>query len=53
MIRRPPVKETQPTAYTARISFIRDYKYVRYVIDDAALVLAPDTAPPGEATADG
>jgi RNA polymerase sigma-70 factor (ECF subfamily) len=36
-----------------RISFIRDYKYVRYVIDDAELVLAPDTAPPGEATANG
>jgi RNA polymerase sigma factor (sigma-70 family) len=36
-----------------RISFIRDYKYVRYVIDDAELVLAPDTASPGEATADG
>jgi RNA polymerase sigma-70 factor (ECF subfamily) len=36
-----------------RISFIRDYKYVRYVIDDADLVLWPDTAPPGEATADG
>ena len=32
-----------------RISFIRDYKYVRYVIDDAELVLAPDT-PPAEAT---
>ena len=31
-----------------RISFIRDYKYVRYVIDDAELVFAPDTAPPGE-----
>jgi RNA polymerase sigma-70 factor (ECF subfamily) len=30
-----------------RISFIRDYKYVRYVIDDAELVLAPDTARPG------
>jgi hypothetical protein len=29
-----------------RISFIRDYKYVRYVIDDAELVLAPETAPP-------
>jgi RNA polymerase sigma factor (sigma-70 family) len=25
-----------------RISFIRDYKYVRYVIDDAELILAPD-----------
>jgi RNA polymerase sigma factor (sigma-70 family) len=36
-----------------RISFIRDYKYVRYVIDDAELVLAPDTARRGEATADG
>jgi RNA polymerase sigma-70 factor (ECF subfamily) len=36
-----------------RISFIRDYKYVRYVVDDAELILAPDTAPPGEATADG
>jgi RNA polymerase sigma factor (sigma-70 family) len=35
-----------------RITFIRDYKYVRYVIDDAELVLAPDTALPGEATAD-
>jgi RNA polymerase sigma factor (sigma-70 family) len=31
-----------------RISFIRDYRYVRYVVDDADLVLAPDTAPPGE-----
>jgi RNA polymerase sigma-70 factor (ECF subfamily) len=36
-----------------RISFIRDYKYVRYVIDDAELVLASDTAPPAEATAHG
>jgi RNA polymerase sigma-70 factor (ECF subfamily) len=25
-----------------RISFIRDYKYVRYVIDDAELILAPE-----------
>jgi len=33
------------------ISFIRDYKYVRYVINDAELVLAPDGAPPGEETA--
>ena len=31
-----------------RISFIRDYKYVRYVVDDAELVLAPVTAPPGD-----
>ena len=34
-----------------RISFIRDYRYVRYVIDDAELVLAPDTVPPSEGTA--
>jgi RNA polymerase sigma-70 factor (ECF subfamily) len=34
-----------------RISFIRDYKYVRYVIDDAELVLAPDAVPPGEGIA--
>jgi RNA polymerase sigma factor (sigma-70 family) len=31
-----------------RISFIRDYKYVRYVVDDAELILAPDVAPPGD-----
>jgi hypothetical protein len=31
-----------------RISFIRDYRYVRYVIDDAELVLAPDAPPPDE-----
>jgi RNA polymerase sigma-70 factor (ECF subfamily) len=36
-----------------RISFIRDYRYVRYVDDDAELVLAPDAAPPGEGTAHG
>ena len=36
-----------------RISFIHDYRYVRYVVDDADLVLAPDTAPPGEGTARG
>jgi RNA polymerase sigma factor (sigma-70 family) len=29
-----------------RVSFIRDYRYVRYVIDDAELVLAPDPTPP-------
>ena len=28
-----------------RISFIRDYRYVRYVVDDAELVLAPDATP--------
>jgi RNA polymerase sigma-70 factor (ECF subfamily) len=36
-----------------RISFIRDYRYVRYVAADAELVLAPDAAPPGEGTAHG
>jgi RNA polymerase sigma-70 factor (ECF subfamily) len=36
-----------------RISFIRDYKYVRYVIDDAELVLAPDAPPLGVETAHG
>ena len=36
-----------------RISFIRDYRYVRYVAGDAELVLAPDAAPPGEGTAHG
>jgi RNA polymerase sigma factor (sigma-70 family) len=30
-----------------RISFIRDYRYVRYVVDDAELVLAPDAKPAG------
>jgi RNA polymerase sigma factor (sigma-70 family) len=34
-----------------RISFIRDYKYVRYVVDDAELVLAPEAATPGGGTA--
>jgi RNA polymerase sigma factor (sigma-70 family) len=31
-----------------QISFIRDYKYIRYVVDAAELVLAADAAPPGE-----
>jgi RNA polymerase sigma-70 factor (ECF subfamily) len=30
-----------------RISFIRDYRHVPYVVDDAELVLASDGAPPG------
>jgi RNA polymerase sigma factor (sigma-70 family) len=34
-----------------RISFIRDYKYVRYVIDDAELVLVPDAGSAGDGTA--
>jgi RNA polymerase sigma-70 factor (ECF subfamily) len=36
-----------------QISFIRDTKYVRYVIDDAELALAPGGEPPGETTASG
>ncbi len=36
-----------------RISFIRDYRYVRYVINDAELTLAPATEPPGDGTAPG
>jgi RNA polymerase sigma factor (sigma-70 family) len=36
-----------------RISFIRDYRYVRYVVVDAELVLAQDAAPPGEGAAHG
>jgi hypothetical protein len=33
-----------------RISFIRDYRYVRYVADAAELVLAPDDTGPASAT---
>jgi hypothetical protein len=35
-----------------RISFIRDYRYVRYVADDAELVLAPDDSDHHTETAD-
>jgi RNA polymerase sigma factor (sigma-70 family) len=36
--------------HDGRISFIRDYRYVRYVVADAELVLAPDfTRPAGPA----
>ncbi len=34
-----------------RISFIRDYRHVRYVAADAELALAPDAKPAGEGTA--
>jgi RNA polymerase sigma-70 factor (ECF subfamily) len=34
-----------------RISFIRDYRYVRYVVDDAELALAPDARPAGDGAA--
>ncbi len=34
-----------------RISFIRDYKYVRYVAADAELKLAPDAEPAGDGAA--
>ena len=30
-----------------KISFIRDYRHVPYVVDDAELVLASDSAAPG------
>jgi hypothetical protein len=45
------LKRNQYTLTDGRISFIRDYKYVHYVIDDAELVFAPDTAPHGEGMA--
>jgi len=35
------------------ISFIRDYKYVRYVIDDAELMLVPDAPSSGLGPANG
>jgi RNA polymerase sigma-70 factor (ECF subfamily) len=34
-----------------RISFIHDYRYVRYVAADAELVLAPDAKPAGDGAA--
>ena len=34
-----------------RISFIRDYRYVRYVAADAELALAPGTKPAGDGAA--
>jgi RNA polymerase sigma factor (sigma-70 family) len=34
-----------------RISFIRDYRYVRYVAADAELALAPDAKPAGDGAA--
>jgi RNA polymerase sigma factor (sigma-70 family) len=34
-----------------RISFIRDYRYVRYVLADAELALAPDARPAGDGAA--
>jgi hypothetical protein len=30
-----------------KISFIRDYRHVPYVVDDAELILAADSAAPG------
>lgn len=36
-----------------RISFIRDYRHVRYVVDDAELVLAPNAPPSGAETGHG
>jgi RNA polymerase sigma-70 factor (ECF subfamily) len=34
-----------------RISFIHDYRYVRYVVADAELALAPDPKPSGDGAA--
>ena len=34
-----------------RISFIRDYRYVRYVVADAELALAPEVSPTGDGAA--
>jgi hypothetical protein len=34
-----------------RISFIRDYRYARYIAADAELVLAPDAKPSGDRAA--
>ncbi|MDB5607663.1 MAG: polymerase subunit sigma-70 [Bradyrhizobium sp.] len=34
-----------------RISFIRDYRYARYVVADAELALAPDVEPAGDGAA--
>jgi hypothetical protein len=34
-----------------RISFIRDYRYVRYAAADAELALAPDAKPAGDGAA--
>jgi Sigma-70, region 4/SnoaL-like domain len=34
-----------------RISFIRDYRYVRYIVADAELALAPDTKPADDGAA--
>jgi RNA polymerase sigma-70 factor (ECF subfamily) len=34
-----------------RISFIRDYRHVRYVVADAELALAPDVKPAGDGAA--
>ena len=34
-----------------RISFIRDYRYVRYAAADAELALAPDARPAGDGAA--
>jgi RNA polymerase sigma-70 factor (ECF subfamily) len=34
-----------------RISFIHDYRHVRYVVADAELALAPDAKPAGDGAA--
>ena len=45
----PKIRPATVNAVTdGKISFIRDYRYDRYVADDAELVLAPDAVPPSE-----
>ena len=36
-----------------RISFIRDYRYARYIVADAELALTPDAKPSGDGAAPG
>ena len=54
-LRRPRRSEAELLMWLewrdGRISFIRDYRYVRYVAADAELALAPDAKPAGEGTA--
>ena len=40
-----PSYTTWPERHDSQISFIRDYRYVRYVTADAELMLAPEAEP--------
>ena len=48
---RTPDQDRRPPLRRLEISFIRDYRYVRYVVDDAELALAPDAKPAGDGAA--